>query len=186
MLKDAEWGVAAIRLPPLSHDPSDNGAHQGWLPLFVLVFLLSSASVCTSYYSLPSAAFTHATSLSARQMIDHILVWAPSQYRLNQRCSWNISSLTSFPISCVNIPTVDGSNTDFACAWGRDEASVEVKPAWTSYLMFNCVIYKENSLVTPAAVRPKVNWLFRPVRSPGADWLVVRRQLLFFNHFCQL
>lgn len=152
-----------------------------------LCFVLSIVlGFCNSYYYLPSAAFTGATSLWARQMIDHIHVCTPSQYRLNQCCSWNISSLTSFPISCVNIPTVDGSNTDFACSWGRDETSVEVKPTWTLYLMFNCVIYKETSLVTHTAVRPKVNWLFRLVRSPGADWLFVRRQLMFFNHFCQL
>lgn len=183
---EKEWWLLSICLHCQKTSQTMAGTNQGWVPRFVSVFPLCSASVCTSYYYLPSTAFTHATSLSARQMINHILVWAPSQYRLNQCCFWNISSLMSFPISCVNIPPVDGSNTDFACTWGRDETSVEVKPTWTSYLMFNCVIYKETSLVTHAAIRPKVNLLFRPVRSPGADWLVVRRQLIFFNHFCQL
>lgn len=129
-LKDRRWEKARayIRLHPLSHDLSDGETWHSSVVCFSLPALVFMLCLRLRLSLLFKSCSAHSTYLSGRQMINHILVstlFFP-QRGLNQCCSINSSSLMSFSISCVNIPTVDGSNTDFARVCGKDEPSVGV------------------------------------------------------------
>lgn len=134
----------------------------------------------------------HTTYLSARQMINHILVSAllpTTQSGLNRRRSINSSSLASFPISCVNIPTVDGSNTDFARLCVETLICQSEWRAWTAYLIFNCSACTKPFCAAPAGVRLKVNWKTSHSVVCWSDrsgcWWTAAFFRLFLSYFCQ-